>query len=981
MNTLDMGVVAGAAVAGLAVLLWLRHLLKRGLRRKAGGPNEAPPLVERRMTAMERAQAEIVGRLDEMAAAGAPEERLQAMAASLVGLIKDKNGTMETALAGLDQLRARLKVLEQIGDMAEARALFDGLSSRLDGLDAGLKAAGAETRAQVAALQERLDGDGGPVAVLGAQLSRLHEQKDAGLAAALARLAPLEARLGRIEGDLKALPQGAFEKVDDRLAALGRLQSEIGTELAALKARAEAGAGPYAEIADQLTRLYAQKDATTEAMLARLGPLEAKLAEIEAALAGQDPRAALDRFAERLAAAEAAHATAEARLGGEIDTLKAAENPFAEIADQLTRLYAQKDATTEAMLARLGPLEEKLGQIEGALPRLATLEATVAGQDPRAALDRFAERLAAAEAAQAATEARLGGEIDTLKAAESPFTEIADQLTRLYAQKDATTEAMLARLTPLEARLAEIEAALAGQDPRAALDRFAERLAAAETAHAATEARLGSEIDALKAAESPFAEVSDQLTRLYAQKDAGIEAMLARLGPLEAKLAEIEVALAGQDPHAALDRFAERLAAAETAHAATEARLGSEIDTLKAAESPFAEVSDQLTRLYAQKDATTEAMLTRLGPLETKLAAVETALGAQDPRAALDRFAERLAAAEAAHAATETRLAGEIDTLKAAENPFTEIAGQLTRLYAQKDAVAEAVLARLAPVEGKLAEIEAALGAQDPRAALDRFAERLAAAETAHGRAEARLAGEIDALKADSPFAEISDQITRLMAEKDASAGELRARLEPIEEKLAALEGDLAARDPQAAVAGLAARIERLGGDQDDLAARLAAIGETAGSDGEIAALIADLAEQKDALAAEVSGRIGPLEARLAAIEAQGTDAEDAARAEAGAIAEQLVAMRAAAEQTTLFADRIALIEASLPRLNFAQSLMMEALERRAADEGRPPVPAAAPDKAETAAETAAEPETGEIEAADIEDVWNLPRVVSMHQA
>ena len=44
----------------------------------------------------------------------------------------------------------------------------------------------------------------------------------------------------------------------------------------------------------------------------------------------------------------------------------------------------------------------------------------------------------------------------------------------------------------------------------------------------------------------------------------------------------------------------------------------------------------------------------------------------------------------------------------------------------------------------------------------------------------------------------------------------------------------------------------------------------------------------------------------------------------------QLIAARTAAEQTGIFADRLALLEASLPQLSTAQSLLMEMLERRA---------------------------------------------------
>ena len=72
-------------------------------------------------------------------------------------------------------------------------------------------------------------------------------------------------------------------------------------------------------------------------MFARLAPLEAKLAEL-------DPTAALDRFAERLEAVQ-----------GRVAAIEGAENPFAEISEQLTRLYAQKDATVETVFARLAP--------------------------------------------------------------------------------------------------------------------------------------------------------------------------------------------------------------------------------------------------------------------------------------------------------------------------------------------------------------------------------------------------------------------------------------------------------------------------------------------------------------------------------------------------------------------------------------------------------------------------------------------------
>ena len=126
------------------------------------------------------------------------------------------------------------------------------------------------------------------------------------------------------------------------------------------------------------------------------------------------------------------------------------------------------------------------------------------------------------------------GRLATLEGAEAPFAEISDQLTRLHAQKDATVETVFARLAPLEARLAELEAGAGASATRAALlDRFAERLEAVQGRLAALR----------RAPRTPFAEISEQLTRLYAQKDATVETVFARLAPLEARLAELEAGL------------------------------------------------------------------------------------------------------------------------------------------------------------------------------------------------------------------------------------------------------------------------------------------------------------------------------------------------------------------------------------------------------------------------------------------------------
>ena len=377
--------MAGLGIAGLSTLgafgLAFRQRRRR-LRAGAAMPaTREPRSAADRLEALGQAQAELGLRLDALAAkAGAPEERLQAMAGQLVGLIRDKNATLETALAGLDQLRARMRALEQMGEPAEARALVDGLVGRLDGLgaaQAGVEAKLAALAPEGAALAERLTG--------------LEEKRAAALEATLARLAPLEAKLAALEGarDAEAAAgREALKRLEAKLEAQAAEASAAKSELAALKAEA----GGVRALGEQLTRVLAGKEALAETVVARV-------AAVEAALAETDPGPALARLAERLAAIEAA------------------ENPFAEISEQLTRLYAQKDATVETVFARLAPLEAKLAAL-----------------DPTAALDRFVERLEAVQ-----------GRVAAIEAAENPFAEISEQLTRLYAQKDATVETVFAR--------------------------------------------------------------------------------------------------------------------------------------------------------------------------------------------------------------------------------------------------------------------------------------------------------------------------------------------------------------------------------------------------------------------------------------------------------------------------------------------------------------------------------------------------------
>lgn len=655
----------------------------------AGGAGEAPGEVqgggqirriELRMEAMEGLQADFLARIETLGNDEAAERRLQAMASRILGLVRDKDATLDTALAGLDQLRARLRVLEQMGDLAEARGLFERQAARLE--------------------------------------------------AAEVKLAGLEA----------ATP-------------------------------------PFAEISEQMSRLYGQRDAMAETVFARLAPLEAKQRELEAAMALRDPQAGLDRLAERLEAARAAQeaaatalgdrlagrldgvaagaearldalaaaqAAAEAALAARLAALEEAPNATAEIAERLAGLHDRKEAATEVVLGRLAPLETRLGD----------LETRLAASHPGVEFERLAERLEAVRAAQEATGALLGGRLDGFA---------------------ATTEARLLGLA---------------SETGTRLDGIAALQAAAEAA-------LAARLAALEGAPDAGAQIAERLAALHAQKEAAAEAVLGRLAPLEAKLSELETALAARDPQGALDLLAERLEAVRAAQAAETAALG-----------------DRVAGRIDTVAAGAEAGLDRL----------EATTGAR-----LDGLAAAQAAAEAA-------LAVRLGALEGAPNAAAEIGERLAALHAQKDAGVEAALGRLAPLEAQLAELAGVLAACDPATAFERIDLRLEAALAA---TEIRLAALEQAAREDTG-AEAEAEAARMQAQAIAvqlvAARTVAEETRLFANRLALLEASLPRlsmaqalmmqalerqSSPQTAAWPLAEEAPLRGGEEEDVAWRL----------------------------------------------------------------------------------------------------------------------------------------------------------------
>lgn len=85
----------------------------------------------------------------------------------------------------------------------------------------------------------------------------------------------------------------------------------------------------------------------------------------------------------------------------------------------------------------------------------------------------------------------------------------------------------------------------------------------------------------------------------------------------------------------------------------------------------------------------------------------------------------------------------------------------------------------------------------------------------------------------------------------------------------------------------------------------------------------------------------------------------------------QLIAARAAAQHTELFADRLALLETTLPRLSATQTILMQTLERKGG----------ASEMAGRVAAALNSPRAQEAgQGDDLGEIQSMPRVISLHQ-
>ena len=591
---------------------------------------------------------------------------------------------------------------------------------------------------------------------------------------------------------------GERERLADRLVVLEKQESSARALAAALEERlasAEAGlaqanfepppeAASARELALARESLEQALAGAQEARAERdreVAALSAELSEVKEALGRAEERASSTAVFAREAVARAERVEGEARVQ-------------AERAEALGRTVAG----LELQLRRTEELDTQLQSLQARARAEAEVEAArqaeLAGlRDSRAELEG---RLAAAEAARARLEddLRASGELGEAHAAlQTRAAELEAERARLEEESRSRGGA-----------LAEAESELGGAR---------ERLSALE----ASAARLSAERDSAR--ESARA-ASAQAARLEAQ-----------LASFEQRLAEAEEGRAGVS-----QALEEARRGASDAATAFEARLATLEVELHHTAAALAERTEELSgqrAQHAELAARAEAFGQALEEARARVEALEVALEAAGQRAqagesardqllaerdlvAAERDAalERLVALETASQESAARLSA----LEAGQSGGEEQAraAKLAREQLQRELAQERARGRVRDeekesAEGRVAELEEQLGklgdelasAQFERDALAAQAEQAAAREQALAEAleAARVAGEsaapgaLQQMLADAVAArdELADARAHEREEARAREQELSARVDQLQRRLAAQEGELLA--------------------------------------------------------------------------------------------------------------------------------------------------------------------------------------------
>jgi chromosome segregation ATPase len=648
-------------------------------------------------------------------------------------------------------------------------------------------------------------------------------------------------------GDLQSLLSVRDRELRDRDTELGNLRTQLGNV-----------EEEYTSLRGNRERLEADFKATEK----RAADAGSQIVALQSDLTNSNT--ARLKYEQDLKRKDADMSALNARLTAALGDFDKAKTAAAAQLAALTAGAATAAAAIKSKETRIGELEAKIKTLEGSVAAKASLEANLAARGKE--IDDYKLRLGKLEAAVAE-----GGDLK-LKADK----ELADLRAQLAASKadgdkaKAAAAAELAVLTAKAARVGELEArvqALQGElDLRAReTGDFKLRFEKADTdLKAAVSAKNDWDVK-MAGKDKEVADMRLQLTTLTSDAEKAKAVAAAELAALTAGAAAAAVTIKSRDGR--IGELETRVKALEgdlnlRAKEAGDLKMRFEkADTdLKATVS----AKDDWEAKFAAASADLQGKTGRISELETRIKALEDDIAARiqesgDLKTRFEKADADLKATVSTHSDIDAKL-------QAKDQELADLRAQLTAAHSEGFKAKTAAAAELAALTAGAAAAAAALKGKDGR--IGELETRITALEgdlTARARAaddlKVRLENADNELKVS--FAS-KGQWESSLKEKDAELNDVRARVAKLEADLrigmndkARAEADRDLRDRE--LSDLRLRLSGLQGEADKARAAAAA---------ELAALTAGAATAAAALKNK-DGRIGDLERRLAAMEAE----------------------------------------------------------------------------------------------------------------
>ncbi|HUM09588.1 MAG TPA: hypothetical protein VLT82_01440 [Myxococcaceae bacterium] len=726
----------------------------------------------------ERGRLTLEARGSELAAL---EERL-AQARDRELRLAEQHSLVLTALEGsqneLGQARSRAEALEQRTGWLEAERARDQRTAEADRQRFEEQLAQARAAVPTGPSLEELEALRTELLAASGERDRLADrlvvlEKQEGSARALS--AALEERLANAEA---ALAQANFQTPEDAaitqelaiarqaleqaLAAAETARAErerdvaeMGAELAEAKAmltrveerasstavfareavaraeRAEEDARTQAERAEAHQRTIAALELQirrTEELDGQLQSLQARQAELEAeAEAGAARRAELGELRDMRAVLETRLAESEAARGGLEEELRSSSAVQESLRARMTELEAEAARLVDESRSRGGALAETESELAGARERLATLEALEARLSAERDAAQASARSASAEAAR--LEAHLASLEQRLDEAEGERAALSRALEEARGAVSSAATSFEARVAALEVELQHTAAALAERS--LALSRAepaVEELSSLRAQHAEAAARAEAFGRALEDARGRVEALEGALAAADQARTA-LESAEQRAQAAEAELTQLraERDVVASERDAAL----ERLTALEASGEATGARLAA----LEAGQSSgedqarAAKVArEQLQQQLAQERARARMRDEEKEYAEGRVAELEEQLGKMGDELASAQFERDALAAQAEQAAArEQALIDALEDARVSSGAPGALQQMLAEAVAARDALADE---RAHERDEARAAVEAARAqAQELSARVDQLQRRLAAQE------------------------------------------------------------------------------------------------------------------------------------------------------------------------------------------------------------------------------------------------------------